>query len=185
MQQRLPLAVLKLNSKFTFISLSIDVATALTACGIETFRVSMFKQRPAHELQQRLPLAVLKQTKVTGEYSTTRELQQRLPLAVLKRKPDVKGASRCWLQQRLPLAVLKPIFLHLTLKFHTLQQRLPLAVLKHIISSSNINIILTLQQHLPLAVLKRYHRLHRIDFAIMVATALTVYGIETISRSRI
>ena len=60
-----------------------------------------------------------------------------------------------------------------------LQQYLPLAVLKPDAALS-ADISFSLQQYLPLAVLKRYHRLHRIDFAIMVATALTVYGIETL-----
>ena len=61
-----------------------------------------------------------------------------------------------------------------------LQQRLPLAVLKHIISSSNINIILTLQQHLPLAVLKRHCDSGVFNsFYCIVATALTACGIET------
>ena len=60
LQQCLPLAVLKPNTISDIIESFLDVATVLTACGIETGNdeegIEIIK-----ELQQCLPLAVLKQ----------------------------------------------------------------------------------------------------------------------------
>ena len=62
LQQHLPLAVLKPNWNVPVWTIAPDVATALTACGIETIRknAEFFKLRT---LQQHLPLAVLKLAK--------------------------------------------------------------------------------------------------------------------------
>ena len=59
------------------------VATVLTACGIETmFQVSHVGE--LLQLQQYLPLAVLKLYVANGDYAFGIVLQQYLPLAVLK-----------------------------------------------------------------------------------------------------
>ena len=61
------------------------------------------------ELQQRLPLAVLKRFINNVRNDPAIRLQQRLPLAVLKRFiNNVRNDPAIRLQQRLPLAVLKP-----------------------------------------------------------------------------
>ena len=84
------------------------VATALTACGIETYR---FYLRVTIQclLQQRLPLAVLKRfVTFASSEDSLKSLQQRLPLAVLKHANVLLAVVRLsTLQQRLPLAVLK------------------------------------------------------------------------------
>ena len=60
LQQRLPLAVLKLRIFFDK-GVFYNVATALTACGIETrTKWGQIKLLSGIALQQRLPLAVLK-----------------------------------------------------------------------------------------------------------------------------
>ena len=59
------------------------VATALTACGIET-PVDIIVCVYDCGLQQRLPLAVLKLKGYRYSHSISIRLQQRLPLAVLK-----------------------------------------------------------------------------------------------------
>ena len=59
------------------------VATALTACGIETAQAAKAREA-AKRLQQRLPLAVLKPEGVELQAGDVVKLQQRLPLAVLK-----------------------------------------------------------------------------------------------------
>ena len=62
-----------------------------------------------------------------------------------------------------------------------LQQHLPFTVLKPKKISGRRPLYLKLQQHLPFTVLKRFtirHNMKLISF--WVATALTVYGIETI-----
>ena len=112
---------------------SSPVATVLTACGIETWKIP--RAKPNYwRLQQCLPLAVLKltipgtqgvqgkrcnsayrlrywnQLYFLGSFRLRYELQQCLPLAVLKlmRKILLLSASSGSLQQCLPLAVLKP-----------------------------------------------------------------------------
>ena len=61
----------------------MNVATVLTACGIETAQIILFV--PIGEvLQQCLPLAVLKRSVRTNEIERHFLLQQCLPLAVLK-----------------------------------------------------------------------------------------------------
>ena len=59
LQQRLPLAVLKLFWESSNLPIDILVATALTACGIETC-FGTINDHTNNRLQQRLPLAVLK-----------------------------------------------------------------------------------------------------------------------------
>ena len=59
MQQHLPLAVLKQNKLVECTFEDGEVATALTACGIETFSFPLFFHAFS-KLQQHLPLAVLK-----------------------------------------------------------------------------------------------------------------------------
>ena len=63
-----------------------EVATALTACGIETkIYQHIINIVLTVRLQQRLPLAVLKQSLLSKSCAAFLKLQQRLPLAVLKR----------------------------------------------------------------------------------------------------
>ena len=59
LQQHLPLAVLKHSKWATIEFANSSVATALTACGIET-NTSYFELSQDNRLQQHLPLAVLK-----------------------------------------------------------------------------------------------------------------------------
>ena len=95
----------RINTGFT----DPAVATARTACGIETVRSHALNI--AHiKLQQRVPLAVLKL------------VTNLLPLNI----------AVVWLQQRVPLAVLKRRTFNYHLRWFgvTLQQRVPLAVLK-------------------------------------------------------
>ena len=60
-----------------------SVATVLTACGIETEKLTRYGLL-SPELQQYLPLAVLKLEPTAVEVSLNATLQQYLPLAVLK-----------------------------------------------------------------------------------------------------
>ena len=60
-----------------------NVATTPTACGIETRYYCTF-WNVTHQLQQHLPLAVLKLSATASAFLVT-SLQQHLPLAVLKR----------------------------------------------------------------------------------------------------
>ena len=61
------------------------VATALTACGIETCKCHEVYIRVYNVLQQHLPLAVLKRTHTYITMTcNSHTLQQHLPLAVLK-----------------------------------------------------------------------------------------------------
>ena len=90
MQQYLPLAVLKQERAGLVIATKLfEVATVLTACGIETLALVVYAvARP--------------------------QLQQYLPLAVLKRSIKCFTKLYQWLQQYLPLAVLKPFSLLLS-----------------------------------------------------------------------
>ena len=85
LQQYLPLAVLK-PVYLMFLKSIKDVATVLTACGIETLLRLLLLLRLLRMLQQYLPLAVLKLSHSYNNYFTPifRLLQQYLPLAVLK-----------------------------------------------------------------------------------------------------
>ena len=86
------------------------------------------------------------------------------------------------MQQYLPFTVLK-------LKMPTaypaqhskLQQYLPFTVLKLINVVSSVMTPLLLQQYLPFTVLKRI-TVRLISKVVLVATVLTVYGIETLVR---
>ena len=60
LQQCLPFTVLKLNCDVTAFIQVHGVATVLTVYGIETFHKSHAGLLNSHELQQYLPLAVLK-----------------------------------------------------------------------------------------------------------------------------
>ena len=131
------------------------VATVPTACGIETDESYVYKNGfPYIQLQQYLPLAVLKHTYTnklnlsgsgSGCNSTYRlrywnlyesaacthefELQQYLPLAVLKlNKTDILNiCSMESLQQYLPLAVLKPAFATVMVSQHHVVATVPTA----------------------------------------------------------
>ena len=185
LQQCLPLAVLKQGNHILHISLLYrNVATVLTACGIETTLMSFLGYVMRSTLQQCLPLAVLKhhfwgcyaliisiccnsayrlrywnKLKYIELDKVGFKLQQCLPLAVLKLSEllNVCHSSMMQLQQCLPLAVLKlKNFLTFSqILDNTLQQCLPLAVLKRILDDAiNSFASLQLQQCLPLAVLK-------------------------------
>ena len=138
----------------------IKVATVPTACGIETTKMSQCPSK-LKQLQQYLPLAVLKHT----------------------RSPILRLRSNRWLQQYLPLAVLKPLSLITAVTAgatSSLQQYLPLAVLKRS-KCSLLNAVkgFTLQQYLPLAVLKQTQLVPIVGRIIRVATVPTACGIET------
>ena len=87
LQQCLPLAVLKLklgNLQVLLLTI-VQVATVLTACGIETHVSIICDIGNIIPLQQCLPLAVLKHTFIDKHrYAFNCVLQQCLPLAVLK-----------------------------------------------------------------------------------------------------
>ena len=158
--------------------LDTAVATALTACGIETEK--WMAQEQVLTLQQHLPLAVLKLITDTS-MSLWLGLQQHLPLAVLKRListvPSFKNPSA--VATALTACGIETCH-HFTseLSVIKLQQHLPLAVLKQSITVFLAQAGNTLQQHLPLAVLKQTFSRHK-RFFIYVATALTACGIET------
>ena len=82
------------------------VATTPTACGIETRYYCTF-WNVTHQLQQHLPLAVLKRPKIKLNFFMIFSLQQHLPLAVLKLSATASAFLVTSLQQHLPLAVLK------------------------------------------------------------------------------
>ena len=66
------------------------VATVLTACGIETGESPNSTSQFLLELQQYLPLAVLKLQKLNlSSIFSIKWLQQYLPLAVLKRRMPI------------------------------------------------------------------------------------------------
>ena len=109
LQQHLPLAVLK---RFELCSrpwyIVRWVATALTACGIETLLNANSVSTINAALQQHLPLAVLKLIIRCRIIMSMVRLQQHLPLAVLKLLHcSVVMMYLAQLQQHLPLAVLK------------------------------------------------------------------------------
>ena len=136
----------------------MNVATVLTACGIETNWLFFWLTIRLIALQQCLPLAVLKLKKRRELHIELSEmLQQCLPLAVLKPGSGNTIPSPCLLQQCLPLAVLKLKYRHCegSVLFYALQQCLPLAVLKHVALVLVKYFSCWLQQCLPLAVLKR------------------------------
>ena len=84
------------------------------------------------------------------------------------------------LQQHLPFTVLKPYsYGGLLLPLVQLQQHLPFTVLKLTSPPLFKRTEYKLQQHLPFTVLKRGRAWPRDRADIHVATALTVYGIET------
>ena len=89
------------------------VATAPTACGIETGTGDRLWDKKSLLLQQHLPLAVLKPKTAATKLLHSVELQQHLPLAVLKLHL-VESFNNVLnkLQQHLPLAVLKPTATH-------------------------------------------------------------------------
>ena len=61
-----------------------------------------------------------------------------------------------------------------------MQQYLPFTVLKHKFGFEHEKLINKLQQYLPFTVLKRATSLRkRVNLRYLVATVLTVYGIET------
>ena len=86
------------------------------------------------------------------------------------------------MQQHLPFTVLKQRSCLCHNRCHRkLQQHLPFTVLKHTLTLLNMFWVgFALQQHLPFTVLK-LHIVRYEQFATLltVATALTVYGIET------
>ena len=171
----------RLNTGF----LEPAVATALTACGIETLILSHSFQC-FNMLQQHLPLAVLKRSK---EYRTAywawKELQQHLPLAVLKR---TRMTDYCplWLQVATALTACGIETLQLNHdEFHqsswSCNSTYRLRYWNHLAMTSKQSISCKLQQHLPLAVLKLNvsHLCLRL-LVVSVATALTACGIETL-----
>ena len=70
----------------------------------------------------------------------------------------------------------------ISFSFRLLQQYLPFTVLKPITSEFFNHILLLLQQYLPFTVLKQ--KLITIEQSVLVATVLTVYGIETEADTR-
>ena len=90
------------------------------------------------------------------------------------------SCSYCQLQQYLPFTVLKLDSAAGTCKqARKLQQYLPFTVLKLLAPTTTESSPLTLQQYLPFTVLKREVCINVNVCIIVVATVLTVYGIET------
>ena len=87
------------------------------------------------------------------------------------------------LQQYLPFTVLKLYWLRLAcyLDKYPLQQYLPFTVLKLKFSKPETISSKVLQQYLPFTVLK-LHQYERTQRSFLVATVLTVYGIETLKK---
>ena len=112
-----------------------QVATVLTACGIETEDECCTDiVKAMYELQQYLPLAVLKPGQpVTVE--TNSSLQQYLPLAVLKQPPAEQTNEHYYCHVATVLTAcgietLLMLFSFGIFGYRMLQQYLPLAVLK-------------------------------------------------------
>ena len=182
LQQYLPLAVLKLSPwRILYSTRLLQVATVLTACGIETFFTKTYREcvrccNSTYRLRYWNPMIIC------AAGATSDSLQQYLPLAVLKLNSFWHVRSVCLnkLQQYLPLAVLKQpwappsIFLDSASCNSTYRLRYWNA---HTINIMNITITL-LQQYLPLAVLKLIVP-YKPCRLLWVATVLTACGIET------
>ena len=158
--------------------LDTAVATALTACGIETAWVRGHSRSHIMLLQQHLPLAVLKQSITVFLAQAGNTLQQHLPLAVLKLGyPWTIWYFVMLLQQHLPLAVLKQTFSRHKRFFIYVATALTACGIetKRRFYFHPVSLISGLQQHLPLAVLKHTNFTTNLCL-IIVATALTACG---------
>ena len=113
-------------------------------------------------------------------------MQQHLPFTVLKLTNLIVifCIGTCWLQQHLPFTVLKRwARTNLTEEvYRELQQHLPFTVLKLLLNALIGKKLYWLQQHLPFTVLKLTLSATPFLTANTVATAPTVYGIETPSK---
>ena len=108
LQRRLPLAVLKPGlDNNSLLSRKFIVATALTACGIETYYY-IFLSHITLRLQRRLPLAVLKLRCILPSLPNYK-VATALTACGIETKIDLFVVFIfIMLQRRLPLAVLKP-----------------------------------------------------------------------------
>ena len=181
------------------------VATVLTVYGIETLHLEDLIY--LRQLQQCLPFTVLKLLRWIIKQRSDLMLQQCLPFTVLKPPSSTMSThSRCSsvatvltvygietrrfnfvnsfdleLQQCLPFTVLKLISIKdIVSTTSRLQQCLPFTVLKLDIIFSQSTTSLPLQQCLPFTVLKLKSTIMSARLLSIVATVLTVYGIETI-----
>ena len=84
LQQHLPLAVLKPNNP-TVYPIGTLVATALTACGIET-RWYQLRQLTSYKVATALTACGIETFSFRHSFAENNELQQHLPLAVLKQR---------------------------------------------------------------------------------------------------
>ena len=108
-------------------------------------------------------------------------LQQHLPFTVLKPTNTISFVV-ILVATALTVYGIETFFHPLLCYFKTiklLQQHLPFTVLKPIEIEIKCSQLFTLQQHLPFTVLKQSPELLTFLVAAKVATALTVYGIET------
>ena len=154
MQQYLPLAVLK--HKTVVLPAHSEVATVLTACGIETtiskpeyYGVAVATVLTACGIETSINSKILRM--ISSMVATVLTACGIETLFIVKKSTAIE-----MLQQYLPLAVLKLTEMDTveTLDLR-LQQYLPLAVLKLSYSNSTaIEVRSSLQQYLPLAVLK-------------------------------
>ena len=136
MQQRVPLAVLKqTTNERHYKHTNKPVATARTACGIETLLLRFCKTVDAQLVATaRTACGIetsIRDLLVYTKSSSVATARTACGIETLKKLAPAKSVQK--LQQRVPLAVLKQ-FTNSTIKFvnePTLQQRVPLAVLKH------------------------------------------------------
>ena len=112
------------------------------------------------------------------------QLQQYLPFTVLKLcsdnfiETDVVGCNSTYRLRYWNKRLMSWIWIHIL----ELQQYLPFTVLKHAICITKplVVVIRQLQQYLPFTVLKLSHvNWPPLTRSVLVATVLTVYGIET------
>ena len=160
------------------------VATVLTVYGIETLQMRNRCLRIDVLLQQYLPFTVLKL--IHGEKSTYKSKVA----TVLTVYGIETGCTTSQCTPNTSVATVLTVYgietfpLMICVSFNKsqwLQQYLPFTVLKHLFSSLLFFFcfIFRLQQYLPFTVLKQLKQFANKSLVNMVATVLTVYGIET------
>ena len=110
------------------------VATALTACGIETNPKLLFRLIVPCKVATALTACGIETThRTTGKFTVKDLLQQHLPLAVLKRISSASVESIGVVATALTACGIETEALEKTplAAYNWLQQHLPLAVLKH------------------------------------------------------
>ena len=134
-------------------------------------------------MQQHLPFTVLKRIWCATKLNWIAQLQQHLPFTVLKQfNPGAEPEKMLRLQQHLPFTVLKLVnAFQLKRPYYRCNSTYRLRYWNTTRNNTSIYLVRTeLQQHLPFMVLKQVLLPGISQSAILtVATALTVYGIET------